>query len=477
MKRSIPIILAAFALVAQTRAAEPEQPTRKPNIVIILADDLGYADLGCQGSAEVRTPQIDSLAKNGVRFTAGYVSAPQCVPSRAGLMTGRDQNRYGCECNGDQLVLKGDKMMAAYLKEAGYVTGMVGKWHGHNPGDRPMDLGFDECFWNNGGGIINPDPQTGFLKNHLRNAEPVLQERECSTDAYGREAAAFIGRHAGGAKPFFLYLAFVPPHWPMEAKPEFMKQFAHIPDMHRRTMLAMMASLDENVGRVLAKVRETGQEERTLIFFLSDNGGPTGKRRPKPDAPFEMGQNTSRNDPFRGVKGELLEGGIRIPFLAQWKGIIPAGIVYEQPVISFDIAATALALSGVTAQPPLDGVNLIPRLTSSDTTPPHDTLFWRFRFPPSNPDAYKWAIRRGQWKLVKNGHEPLALYDLSADLGEKDNHIGKQPELAKELQTAWDRWNTELKDSKNLGRPFKSKKRAATKTPAPGTPSNGNSVN
>ena len=417
--------------------------TDKPNIVLIVADDLGYADLGCQGSTDIVSPHIDSLAESGIRFTQGYVSAPQCVPSRAGLMTGRDQNRFGAESNTYGHTFGDERTIAEYLKDAGYVTGMAGKWHGYKPGDRPFDRGFDECFWNNGGGILFPDPETGFLKNHFRNAEPI-QEREYSTDAYGREALAFIDRHAGGRKPFYFFLSFVPPHWPMEAKPEHMQQFAHVRDMHRRTMLAMTASMDENIGRVLARIREKGVEENTLIFFLSDNGGPTGNPRTNPDAPFQYGQNTSRNDPLRGMKGNLLEGGIRVPFLAQWKGVLPKGAVYDEPVTAFDIGATALALAGVEPEPALDGVNLMPFLLGKEKGAPHERLFWRFRFDPKGKYPRQWAVREGDWKLLEAWREAPALYNLAADIAENQDLIEQNPEVATRLRAAYLEWEREV---------------------------------
>jgi len=210
----------------------------------------------------------------------------------------------------------------------------------------------------------------------------------------------------------------------------------------------MMASLDENVGRVLAKLRETNLEENTLVFFLSDNGGPTGRARPQPDADFEYGQNTSKNDPCRGVKGDLLEGGIRIPFLVQWKGRIPAGQTYDQPVISLDILPTALAAAGAEPQPDrkLDGTNLLPFLAGEKQGAPHDTLCWRFRFPPNQPTLHRWAIRQGDWKLVKNHREPVALYNLVTDIGESKNLAAEQPERVRAMESAWKTWDAENKD-------------------------------
>jgi arylsulfatase A-like enzyme len=424
----------------------------RPNILVILADDLGYADLGCQGSTEVKSPQIDSIAANGMRCTAGYVTAPQCCPSRAGLITGRYQNRFGFEANWP-VSLSGkaglpviERTIADRLKAAGYVTGMIGKWHlGESELMRPYNRGFDETFWNPNGGILFPDKQTGFLRPLYRDAQPV-EVAEYSTDAFGREAVAFIDRHQ--REPFFLYLAFVPPHWPMEAKPEHLAQFTHIRDLHRRTMLAMMASLDEIVGRVLTKLREIKLEENTLVVFLSDNGGPTGKARPQPDADFEYGQNTSKNDPCRGVKGDLLEGGIRIPFLVQWKGRIPAGNTYAQPVISLDILPTALAAAGVepAADWKLDGTNLLPYLTGEEAGVPHNTLYWRFRFPPNQPALHRWAVRQGDWKLVRNNREPVALYNLATDIGETNNLAAEQPDRVATIKAAWQRWDAQNKE-------------------------------
>jgi arylsulfatase A-like enzyme len=424
----------------------------KPNIVIILADDLGYADLGCQGSKEVITPQIDLIAANGVRFTSGYVSAPQCCPSRAGLITGRYQNRFGFERNfgGTGPDTSGlplsERTIGDYLKNAGYVTGIVGKWHlGVNEPNRPYNRGFDEAFWHPNGGVLFPNKESGFINNLWRGSERV-QVRDYSTDAFGREAVEFIERHK--SEPFFLYLSFITPHWPMEAKPEHVSRYAHIPDLHRRTMLAMMASLDENVGRVLTKLREAKLEENTLLFFLSDNGGPTGSPRTKTDAPFQYGQNTSKNDPCRGVKGDLLEGGIRVPFLVQWKGHLPAGTTYEKPVISLDILPTSLAAAGVKSRSvnKLDGINLLPFLTGSKKDSPHKMLYWRFLFPANQPEKYRWAIRQGNWKLVKNGLEPLGLYDLSNDIGESNNLAGKYPERVRSMEAAWKKMDAEMKE-------------------------------
>ncbi len=440
------VILSAVSVYADSAPAPAE---RKPNIILILADDLGYADLGCQGSREVVTPRIDSLAANGVRFTAGYVSAPQCCPSRAGLMTGRYQNRFGFEYNfgpadrGSGLSVK-ERTIADDLKAAGYVTAIVGKWHlGDAEGLRPYERGFQESLWHAGGGVYFPAPGTEGIPGLRRGPDPV-KLAGYSTDVFARQAAEFIARHRH--EPFFLYLPFVAPHWPMEAKPEHLEGFAHVKDLHRRTFLAMMASLDKGVGVVLDKLRETNLEERTLVFFLSDNGGPTGSPRASFDAPFQYGQNTSLNVPLRGVKGDLLEGGIRVPFLAQWKGHLPAGKTYDQPVISLDILPTALAAAGapVSSDRRLDGTNLLPFIRGEKSGPAHETLFWRFKFPPKQENRHRWAIRQGNWKLVKNDVEPISLYNLATDVGEMHNLASQHPDRVAALEATWHRWNAEM---------------------------------
>jgi arylsulfatase A-like enzyme len=383
------ILLSVFVLLACSaiHAWAVDKPAR-PNIIVILTDDQGYFDLGVHGCKDIPTPHIDSLARNGVRCSNGYVSAPQCAPTRAGLLTGRYQQRFGFEHNSalpnSSLPLT-ETTLADRLKAAGYATGLVGKWHlGSDDKHHPLNRGFQEFFGFLGGANpYLPQGNTDVVPRILRGREDA-NEKEYLTDAFAREAVAFIGRHQ--KEPFFLYLAFNAPHGPLQAPEKYLKRFDTIPDEKRRTYAAMVSAMDDAIGLVLGKLRSAGLEENTLIFFVSDNGGPT-----------EV--NASHNTPLRGVKGEVREGGIRVPFLVQWKGKLPAGKVYDRPVIQMDIHPTALAAAGVPlpADAKLDGLDLMPHLTGAKTEAPHAVLYWRFNFPPSQPS--KWAVRQGDWKL------------------------------------------------------------------------------
>ncbi|MCX5758725.1 MAG: sulfatase-like hydrolase/transferase, partial [Candidatus Hydrogenedentes bacterium] len=346
------------------------EPAR-PNIVVILADDLGYADLGCQGCSDIPTPNIDSLAREGVRFTNGYVSCPVCSPTRAGLMTGRYQQRFGHEFNPGPPTAAQDTFglpldqptIAERLKAAGYATGLFGKWHlGFKPEMQPQKRGFDE-FYGFLGGAHNYLRVGEKANPIMRGTEPVA-DIDYTTDAFAREAVSFIDRHR--TVPFFLYVPFNAVHAPLEAPEKYLSRFPNIEDKKRRTFAAMLSALDDNVGLILAKLRECQLEENTLVFFISDNGGPTV-------------QTSSRNHPLQGFKGQVYEGGIRVPFLAQWKGRIPSGKVDDRPVIAIDVHPTALAVAGVIppADAKLEGVNLLPYLTGQESAAPHDALFWR----------------------------------------------------------------------------------------------------
>ncbi|HJZ54592.1 MAG TPA: sulfatase [Gemmataceae bacterium] len=404
---------------------------RRPNILVIVADDMGYADAGVQGCKDIPTPQVDSIAAGGVRCTNGYVSGPYCSPTRAGLLTGRYQTRFGHEFNPggmNQGLPLTETTLADRFKAAGYATGLVGKWHlGGTDEQHPQKRGFDEFFGFLGGAHDYFQP-TGVL----RGTKPA-GEQGYLTDAIGREAVAFIDRHK--AAPFLLCVTFNAVHTPMQADDARLKKFAGIADQQRRTYAAMMFALDEAVGKVLAKLKDDKLDTDTLIFFFSDNGGPTMKGTTI---------NGSINDPLRGSKRTTLEGGIRVPFFVHWPGKVPAGKVYDQPVIQLDIAPTALAAAGVEVKPEwkLEGVNLLPYLGGEKPAAPHEALYWRF--------GQQMAIRKGNWKLVRydlaaeggSGVSPVKLYNLADDIGEKTDLSAKHPEKVKELQADWDKWNT-----------------------------------
>jgi arylsulfatase A-like enzyme len=400
----------------------------QPNIVIFYADDLGWGELGCQGFTEdIPTPHIDSLAKNGMRFTSGYVAATYCSPSRAGLLTGRYPTRFGHEFNSvaNAVGLRSDQTtMATRLKALGYATAAVGKWHlGSQPENRPTRRGFDEFY-----GTLNNTPffhPTAFIDSRVSNEVQAVKDPDFyTTDAYAERSVDWIGKNKD--KPWFLYLPFNAQHAPLQAPKKYLERFPKITDEKRQLFAAMMAGMDDAIGRVMGKIRELGLEENTLVFFIADNGGPTAS-------------TTSKNGPLRGFKMTTFEGGPRVPYIAQWKGKIPAGKTYDLPVMNLDVVPTAIAAAGgkPEASWQLDGVDLMPYLTGTNTARPHQTLYWRF--------GPQWAIRDGDMKLVvsKGGSGRPELYDLATDIGESKDLAAGQPEKVKELQAMWDKWSAE----------------------------------
>ena len=404
---------------------------RKPNVIVIMADDLGYADVGFQGCKDIPTPHIDSIAANGVRFTAGYVSCPVCSPTRAGLVTGRYQNRFGHEFNtgGAPHSLQEhiglpveEKTFADVMKSGGYVTGVIGKWHlGMHAKYHPFKRGFDEFFGHLAGSHSyfrwDSPPTSPIQRGH----EPV-KEAEYLTDAFNREAVSFIERHKD--KPFFLYLPYNAPHTPMHAPEKYLKRFPDIADKKRRTYAAMVSAMDDGVGMILAKLKALKLHDNTLVIFLSDNGGP-------------YRANASDNAPLNGGKSSMLEGGIRVPFVMQWPKRIKAGTVYDRPVISLDILPTVAAAGGAKAptEPGIDGVDVLPFVRGDKAGTPHKILFWR--------RGTDYAVRRGDSKAIKR-KDRWYLYDLANDLREKNNLAEDKPELLAELRAAVDKWEKGL---------------------------------
>ncbi len=400
----------------------------QPNVIIFYADDLGWGEITAQGfSKDIPTPNIDSLAQNGLRCTNGYVAATYCSPSRAGLMTGRYPTRFGHEFNSvaNAVGLRADQTtMATRLKALGYATAAIGKWHlGAQPGNRPTKRGFDEFF-----GTLNNTPffhPIDFIDSRLSNeVREVTDDAFYTTDAYAERAIEWLERNK--SKPCFLYLPFNAVHSPLQAPKKYLDRFPNIADEKRKTFAAMMSGMDDAIGRVLAKVRALGQEENTLIFFISDNGGPTAS-------------TTSYNGPLRGFKTTTFEGGTRVPFIAQWKGKIPAGKTYDLPVMNLDVLPTAIIAAGgkPDASWNLDGVDLMPYLTGTNASRPHQTLYWRY--------GPQWAIRDGDMKLVvsKGGSGQPELYNLAADIGESKDLAAAQSDKVKELKVMWNKWSAE----------------------------------
>jgi arylsulfatase A-like enzyme len=445
-RKNMLVLSVAISLLLAT-SATLHAAARQPNILVILADDLGYGELGCQGyTTQISTPHIDTLARNGVRFTSGYVSGPYCSPTRAGLMTGRYQQRFGHEFNpGNEnlvpanfgLTLK-EETIGDRLKAAGYATGWFGKSHlGYQAEFHPLKRGFDEYFGFLGGSHDYLDAASDAHNPILRGTNRVSTVGY-TTEDFAREAVTFIEKPR--ATPWFVSLAFNAVHAPLQATGKYLGRFASIEEKKRRTFAAMLSAMDDAVGTVVGKIRDLGQEEDTLIFFLSDNGGPTS-------------QTTSSNGPLRGFKMQTWEGGIRVAWIVQWKGRIPGGKVDDRPVIQLDILPTALAAAGVAIQPEwkLDGVNLLPFLTGQNSRVPHEALFWRL--------GQQMAIRTGDWKLVKSvgsvgveapeshqkaNTEDAELYDLTRDVGERENLAAKEPAKVKELAEAWNKWSAAM---------------------------------
>jgi arylsulfatase A-like enzyme len=438
LMRGLGAWLAGCLLMAAAATAQ----ARQPNIVIILADDLGYADLGCQGARDIPTPHIDRLAQQGVRCTSAYATAPVGGPTRAALLTGRYPQRFGQEFNpprdakADYGLPLAETTLARSLQAAGYATGLVGKWHlGSDPARHPQARGFQSFFGFLGGAhsysnsesaVLVVLPQLGPWPSGIVRGNELVVEKEYLTDAFTREALSFIDAHA--RQPFFLLLAYNAPHTPLEASEKYLNQVIGVTggDHRRRVYAAMIAALDAGVGAVQAKLQETGLLQDTLVVFMSDNGGITGYISP------------SSNAPLVGAKTELLEGGIRVPLIVNWPGKVPAGTTYDPMVSVLDLAPTALAAAEIPAPAgrALDGVDLVPYLADRRSGPPHTELFWRY-----GPLG---AVRSGRYKLLRVRDDPPQLYDIQADPGETRDLASAHPDIVQRLRERWELWNAQL---------------------------------
>jgi arylsulfatase A-like enzyme len=454
---SILLILTLFSCDKKVRT------DKRPNIIVIFTDDQGYADLGVQGiNNEVKTPNIDALSNGGVRFTSGYVTAPQCSPSRAGIMTGRYQQRFGFDNNDSGPIPSDELIFPKRLQDIGYVTGMVGKWHldpNHTSKEwltenypptlkdhtvaipielcanyTPSSKGFNYYFWGN----MNAYNANFNLDGDVYSQPKTIVDKRYRIDVQTEAALAFINNNQ--YDPFFLYLSYFGPHVPLQSEKKYISRFTDEDmDERRKVGLSMISSIDDGVGKVLDKLKSLNLENNTIIFFISDNGAPL--RLSKPDDPITgiagPWWDGSVNDPFVGEKGMLTEGGIRVPFIVYWKDSIEAGQVIDWPAISLDVATTAMALSKNVESNDLDGINLLDYIKKSNTDAPKRNLYWRF-----------WnqaAIRQGNWKYLTLSDGTEYLFDLTNNSGELKNLNLENPEKSKLMRAELIKWTNELK--------------------------------
>ena len=426
---SLAVSAALPSMVAAQKIPLPTGPqlTGKPNIVLIVADDLGYGELSCQGAKTVHTPNIDSIAANGVRFTDGYVSCPVCSPSRAGIISGRYQQRFGHEFNPNMKdpkaffgLPKSVATLPRRMKEAGYATAMFGKWHlGDTPGYLPLERGFDR-FWGfylGGHNYRGSTPENPMIDG----ITPLTDQPDYLTDAISTKAASYVASNRN--RPFFLMVTYNAVHLPVHMNQPRENRFGYIATDRDRAVRTMLAAMDDGVGQIIISLRKSRILDDTLVIFVSDNGNT-------PDSQIED------NGGFRDGKTFLYEGGIRVPMLMQWKNGLPAGQTYRKPVISLDLTATIMAAGGLdlSKRPELDGKDLRPYLSGANAGDPHDALFWRF--------GRQRAVRMGNYKLVQmeeNG--PREVYDLAADPAETNNIASAQLETLEKLEAAYTKWN------------------------------------
>ncbi len=408
------------------------------NIVLIVSDDQGYADISCYAHPdEVSTPNLDRIAAGGARLTNGYASCPVCAPTRAGILTGRYQQRFGFYTAADSRagLPQSETTLADLLGEAGYATGVFGKWHlGYAPPFRPLERGFDAFY-----GFLGHGGHDYFDLSIADEIRSIYRGRKAVSDTgyltrnITREAVAFI--EANRDRPFFAYVPYNAVHNPLQAPEDYVRRFRNA-DPKRNTYLAMLAIMDEGVGEILDALQRLNLAENTLVIFLSDNGGARG--------------TTARNGVLRGYKHSVYEGGIRVPFLLRWPRRIAPGTVSDEPVISIDVFAAALAAAGLA--PPedriIDSRGILPALRGADGPPLHEALYWNWI---DRGSEHGWAVRRGRWKLLadKGG---LELYDLDADVSESRNAAEEEPEVVEALLSLYRRWQSKMEGRAALRR-------------------------
>jgi arylsulfatase A-like enzyme len=438
-RRKLRVMFCSAALIALGAAPLAAGAAEKPNIVIILSDDQGYADVSYHPHSppEVSTPGIDRLAAAGVVFTDGYVTAPNCAPTRAALLTGRYQQRFGLYEPGDSRVgLPTDEItLADVLRGLGYATGCFGKWHlGIERPYNPVERGFDEFYGFLGHGgrdyfDLTIDPEN--LHQAVRRGHEPINDQGYFTDRITDEAIDFIERHH--ERRFFAYVAYSAPHYPMQAPAEYVAKY-DTGDPIRDIYLAMVDVMDEGIGRIIDTLQQKGVYENTLIFFLSDNGGARA--------------NSADNTPLRGFKQEMHDGGIRVPFVVAWPAQLEGGRIRDVPVICMDIFTTAVEAAG--GQVPddriIDGRNLLP-VAAGKADKLHERLFWS----QNRGEQEHWAIREGTWKLVTNRGQP-GLFDIVRDIGEQNDQADQQRTLAERLERMYRRWLEPMPPSLRHGR-------------------------
>ena len=421
--------------ITKEETVETKIITEKPNIIVILTDDQGWADVGFNGGTDIPTPNLDRIADGGVIFSNGYVSHPYCSPSRAGLLTGRFQARFGHDCNmpynqeNDETVGTplSEIMISEALKEQGYRTSAIGKWHvGDHPSLHPPAQGFDHWFGFVGGGMNYWGKPTGPLQTVFKNGVEVPQEElSYLTDDFTDEAVRFINEKDD--KPFFMYLAYNAPHAPDQATKQYLENTKHIEYGGRSIYGAMVNAVDAGIGKIDSTLVANGIKDNTIVVFLSDNGG--------------RGEHAD-NRPNRGFKGMLFEGGIKVPFFISWPNGIKAQQVYHNNISSLDLFPTFLEAAGadVAKQNQLDGVSLLPFISGENTNAPHDKLFWR------SVGGYEFAVRKGNYKLYKNASkEKTMLFDLDEDPYERHDVASQYQTVVADLEQEYKAW-----DAKNI---------------------------
>lgn len=423
--------------------------TARPNVVVIYADDLGYGDVSCFGSADIPTPNIDAIAERGLRLTDWYSNSPVCSPSRASLLTGRYPARAGVdEILGGHVGTAGmpaQETLASILGGAGYRTGIFGKWHlGVDPGNRPADRGFDEQFGFLAGcvdyysHIFYWAPDRNPVHDLWRDGEHIYDNGRYLTEVIADEAAAFIERSAD--RPFFCYVPFNAPHYPMHAPKEYVDRFPHLAG-DRRIMAAMIAAMDDGIGRIIDQLTRSGVLEDTIVFFSSDNG-PSAESRNWLDGE-EISYTGGSTGGLRGNKGSVFEGGIRVPSVLSWPAGLPAGVTFDRPSAMMDLLPTILQATAAAAEDPVDGVGLLDALGGVPSEGER-SLHWEYEGQS--------ALRRGRWKLVcdpidrlgEPNVETVLLFDLHSDPEETKDLSAEHPDLVDALRGELESWLADM---------------------------------